>query len=796
MEIKELFKTMEYGPAPEQSQFAQDWLDKWQSKLKLYINGEWREAKSGEYVNALNPSTGKVLTQVSKAAKEDLEDAVQSAKNAQKAWYELGGHVRARYLYAIAREIQKSARLLAVLETMNNGKPIRETRDIDVPLVARHFYYHAGCAQLMDIEMADYEPVGVVGQIIPWNFPLLMMAWKIAPALSMGNTVVLKPASYTPVTAVLFAEICHNIGLPPGVVNIVTGPSIIGQELVRHPDVKKIAFTGSTSVGKWIRKESAGSGKKLSLELGGKSPFIVFEDADLDSAIEGVVDAIWFNQGEVCCAGSRLLVQESIAEKFIAKLRNRMEKLRVGDPLDKAVDMGAIVSPQQLETISDLVKVGIKEGGRVIQPSWQLPTQGFFYHPTLITDLEPASTIVQEEIFGPVLVSLTFRTPKEAVELANNTVYGLAASIWTEDINLALDIAPKVKAGSVWINCTNLFDAGSGFGGYKESGYGREGGKEGLFEYVVHKEEMKGFENEFTKLSVPEQTASKDTLHSIPSINRTPKLYVGGKQVRPDATYSIQVVNPSGQTIGEVGRGNRKDIRNAVHVGRSSLAKWGSYSGHNRAQILYYIAENLNQRRDEYVRRLEQVCGYSKEMGELEFDTTIKVIFMYAAFADKYDGLVHSTLTRHVTLAMNEPIGNFALLCPDEHPLLSFISIIIPPISMGNVVTVIPSEKYPLLATDFYQILETSDLPAGVVNIVTGYHNELLPFISSHHDIDAIWYFGSQENSFLVEESSATNMKRTWVSNGKKINWFNLTRAREFLRESTQVKNIWIPYGV
>ena len=796
MEIRELFKTMEYGPAPEQSQFAQDWLDKWQSKLKLYINGEWRKAKSGEYVNALNPSTGKVLTQVSKAGKEDLDEAVQSAKKAQKAWYDLGGHVRARYLYAIAREIQKNARLLAVLETMNNGKPIRETRDIDVPLVARHFYYHAGCAQLMDIEMADYEPVGVVGQIIPWNFPLLMMAWKIAPALSMGNTVVLKPASYTPVTAVLFAEICHNIGLPPGVVNIVTGPSVIGQELVRHPDVNKIAFTGSTSVGKWIRKESAGSGKKLSLELGGKSPFIVFEDADLDSAIEGVVDAIWFNQGEVCCAGSRLLVQESIAEKFIEKLRVRMEKLRVGDPLDKAIDMGAIVSPQQLETISNLVKVGIKEGGRLIKPSWQLPTQGFFYHPTLITDLEPASTIVQEEIFGPVLVSLTFRTPNEAVELANNTVYGLAASIWTEDINIALDSAPKVKAGSVWINCTNLFDAGSGFGGYKESGYGREGGKEGLFEYVVHKEELNGFENEFTKLSVSKPEMVKDPLESMPSINRTPKLYIGGKQVRPDATYSIQITNPSGQIVGEVGRGNRKDIRNAVHIGRNSLAKWNSYSGHQRAQILYYIAENLHQRRDEYVRRLEQVCGYFKEMAELEFDTTIKVIFMYAAFADKYDGLVHSTLSRHVTLAMNEPIGNFALLCPDENPLLSFISIIMPPIAMGNVVTVIPSEKYPLLATDLYQIFETSDLPDGVVNIVTGYHPEIISFLSNHQDIDAIWYFGSKENSFLVEENSATNMKRTWVSNGRKINWFNLTRAREFLRESTQVKNIWIPYGV
>jgi aldehyde dehydrogenase (NAD+) len=794
MEIKELFDSMEYGPAPENHQFAQEWLDKWNSKLKLYINGEWREAKSGEYVNAMNPATGTVLTQVSKAGKEDLEDAVKSAIMAQKKWFNIGGHSRARYIYAIARHIQKHARLFSVLETMNNGKPIRETRDIDIPLVARHFYYHAGWAQLMETELADYEPVGVVGQIIPWNFPLLMMAWKIAPAIAMGNTVILKPASYTPVTAILFAEICHEVGLPPGVVNIVTGPSAIGKEIVCHPDISKIAFTGSTEVGRWIRNASAGSGKKISLELGGKSPFIVFEDADLDSAIEGVVDAIWFNQGQVCCAGSRLIVQESIAENFINKLKIRMEKLRVGNPLDKAVDMGAIVSPQQLKTISDFVKIGAKEGGNIIQPSWKLPSDGYFFYPTLVTNLEPSSTIVQEEIFGPVLVSLTFRTPKEAVALANNTVFGLAASLWSEDINLALDIAPQIKAGSVWINCTNMFDAGSGFGGYKESGYGREGGKEGLFEYVKRKTSKSKNGNKFSKLA--SQGDVKPSTNHIPQINRTPKLYIGGKQVRPDATYVIHIKNPSGEVVGEVGRGNRKDVRNAVDIARKSLSGWSSKSGHNRAQVLYYIAENLNIRRDEFVDRLKYIVGYSQAQAEIEFDTSVQVIFAYASWADKYDGLVHSTLSRHVTLAMNEPIGNMAVICPNEHPLLSFISSIMPPIAMGNVITVVPSEQYPLLATDFYQILETSDVPGGVVNIITGYYDELITFLASHHDIDSIWYFGSKEGSQQVELESCSNMKRTWVSNGKTVDWFDFTRQRDFLRECTQVKNIWIPYGV
>src|SRR5438445_819610 len=441
-----------------------------------------------------------------------VEDA---ARAGFPGWSGPPGPARARYLYALAREVQRHARLLAVLESMDNGKSIRETRDLDIPLVARHFYHHAGWAQLQESEFAGATPVGVVGQIIPWNFPLLMVAWKVAPALAAGNTVVLKPAEFTPLTALAFAEIVAEAGLPPGVLNVITGDGRTGALLVDHPDVDKIAFTGSTEVGRVIRKATAGSGKKLSLELGGKSPFIVFDDADLDSVVEGVVDAIWFNQGQVCCAGSRLLVHEGVAERLVAKLRARMEKLRIGPPLDKAIDMGAIVAPVQLERIRGLVTKGVEEGATMWQPSWACPTEGYFYPPTLFTDVSPAATIAQVEIFGPVLVAMSFRTPKEALELATNTPYGLAASVWTENLNLAIDVAPKIKAGVVWINCTNVFDAASGFGGYRESGFGREGGREGMWEYLKPASETgKGKGERSARNPAPKRAARTAIPHS------------------------------------------------------------------------------------------------------------------------------------------------------------------------------------------------------------------------------------------------------------------------------------------
>jgi aldehyde dehydrogenase (NAD+) len=798
MSIADIFETMEYGPAPESAAPALAWLEARGRTFRHFVGGEWRDPAGGEWFETASPADGRPLARVAQGSAEDVDAAVAAAREALPAWQALDGHARARYLYALARHVQRHARLFAVLESLDNGKPIRESRDIDVPLVARHFYHHAGWAQLLESELPGHVGVGVVGQIIPWNFPLLMLAWKVAPALAAGNTVVLKPAEYTPLTALLFAELAREAGLPPGVLNVVTGDGRTGAAIVEHPGVDKIAFTGSTEVGRIIRTATAGTGKKLSLELGGKSPFVVFDDADLESVVEGVVDAIWFNQGQVCCAGSRILVQEGVAERLVARLRERMETLRVGDPLDKAVDIGAIVAPVQLEKIRELVERGRVEGATLWQPSWSCPREGCFYPPTLLTDVAPSSTVAQVEIFGPVVVLMTFRTPAEAVELANNTPYGLAASIWTESVNLALDVAPKVKAGTVWINSTNLFDAAAGFGGYRESGFGREGGIEGLWEYLKPRWEAEGrgaARREERKAKAPKPERQRGGGPVLPPIDRTAKLYVGGRQVRPDGGYSIPVHGPGGRVVGEVGLGNRKDVRNAVEAAAKARG-WARGTAHNRAQVLYYLAENLAARADEAARRIALMTG-DEAGAEREVDASIRRIYAYAAWADKYDGRVHATPLRNVTLAMNEPIGVVGVLCPDPAPLLGFVSTVMPLVAMGNAVVAVPSERWPLAATDFYQLLDTSDVPGGVVNIVTGRRDELAETLAAHDDVEAVWYFGGAEGSALVERLSAGNMKRTWVSHGRERDWHAAEQGegREFLRQATHVKNVWVPYG-
>lgn len=802
--VADVFRSMEYGPAPEADQPARQWLGKYERVFGHFINGEWTEP--GETFDVINPSNREVLARVTQGSKADVDSAVAAARAALPAWQALDGHARARYLYALARGIQKHARLFAVLESMDNGKSIRETRDIDIPLVARHFYHHAGWAQLLESEFPGYKGVGVVGQIIPWNFPLLMLAWKIAPALASGSTVVLKPAEFTPLTALLFCEVARELSLPPGVLNVVTGDGRTGSALVDHPDIDKIAFTGSTEVGRIIRRATAGSGKKLSLELGGKSPFIVYDDADLDSVVEGVVDAIWFNQGQVCCAGSRLLVQEGIADRVVEKLRARMEKLRVGPPLDKAVDMGAIVAPVQLERIRALVAQGKEEGATMWQPSWACPTDGYFYPPTLFTDVTPSSTIAQVEIFGPVLVSMTFRTPEESVALANNTPYGLAASVWTESINLALDIAPKLKSGVVWINSTNLFDASSGFGGYRESGFGREGGREGMWEYLKrakrsadHAKPVARSTGSRKKLDIPLTGAESREARAesqLPPIDRTPKLFIGGKQVRPDQGYSRRILGPDGARVGEVPEGNRKDLRNAVEAAHGAWKSWSKATGHLRGQILYYVAENLSSRADEFAARLSAMDGRSKRESAREVDASIRRLFAYAAWADKWDGAVHNVPIRGVALAMHESIGVMGIAASEEFPLLGFVSTVAPSIAVGNTVVAIPSQAYPLAATDFYSVLETSDVPDGVINIVTGDKKVLAKILAEHDDVESLWYFGDREGVKSVELASASNMKRTWAT-WQFRDWLDAEdgEGREFLREATQVKNIWVPYG-
>jgi aldehyde dehydrogenase (NAD+) len=793
MSIAEKFVSMEYGPAPEDSKEAQAWLQRHDHRFTHFINGAWQAPAAGKYFDTIDPSNGEKLASVAQGSSADIDAAVHSARAAFPKWRAQTPHVRARYLYALARLVQKHSRLLAVLETMDNGKPIRESRDIDIPLVARHFYHHAGWAQLLDQEFPEFEPCGVVGQIIPWNFPLLMAAWKIAPALATGNTVVLKPAEFTPLTALAFAEFCQEAELPAGVVNIVTGDGSTGEALVKHCDVDKIAFTGSTEVGRAIRTATATTPKRLSLELGGKSPFIVFDDADLDSAVEGLVDGIWFNQGQVCCAGSRLLMQESIAETLMAKIKDRMSALRVGPPLDKAIDIGAIIARVQLDRIQHMVEQGIADGATCWQPSMALPERGFYYPPTLLSNVHPTSIVAQQEIFGPVLAAMTFRTPREAVELANNTVYGLAACVWSENINVLLHVAAQLKAGVVWVNCTNLFDASCGFGGYRESGYGREGGREGLLEYL----QLPWFKNA-PKLpgarpaAVPQMSVEPQS--GTPAIDRTVKLYIGGKQVRPDSGYSMEVHSADGRLLGEASLGNRKDIRNAVEAARKAEG-WARATAHNRAQVLYYLAENVSRRRDEIIHGLAAVVG--AKQAEAELDLSIERIFSYAAWADKFDGAVHNPPFRNIALAMNESLGTVGIICPTETPLLGFLSLVLPALAMGNTVIAVPSELYPLITADLYQLFDTSDLPGGSVNIVTGYASELLKTLAEHDDVDAIWCFTDETNAAAAKSMSVGNLKQVWTNEGRSIDWFNPKQAegRWFLEHATQVKNIWVPYG-
>ncbi|TVP70421.1 MAG: aldehyde dehydrogenase family protein, partial [Rhodobacteraceae bacterium] len=607
---------------------------------------------------------------------------------------------------------------------------------------------------------------GVCGQIIPWNFPLLMLAWKIAPALASGNTVVLKPAEYTPLTALLFAEICVEAGLPAGVVNIVTGDGATGQALVAHDGVDKIAFTGSTEVGRAIRRATAGSGKALTLELGGKSPFIVLVDADLDAAVEGVGDAVWFNQGEVCCAGARILVAEAVARPFRDKLLARMARLRVGDPLDKSTDIGAIVHPRQLARIRDLLAQGIAAGG--VLHAGAAP-EGCYCAPHVMLEVSPANPCFNEEIFGPVATVTTFRTPAEALTLANNTRYGLAASIWSENLTVAMDLAAKLKAGVVWINATNLFDANAPFGGMRESGFGREGARAGMTAYLRAAGSSRAAVPEATLDPLP-QPLARD------GIDRTHKLYIGAAQKRADSGQSYSVTDGA-RLLGHAPLGSRKDIRNAVEAAQKASG-WSAMSGHQRAQVLYFLGENLSARESD----LRDFAPAS------EIEAAISRCFYYAAWADKFDGRVHETLSGHVTLAMQHPFGVMGLICAEEASLLGFMSLVLPAIAMGNRVVAIPSASAPLAALEMSQVFACSDLPAGVINTVCGPVAALAETLSEHEDVAALWC-AQPAVAAAVERASAGNLKPVWQVADP------CAQGPAFLHAATQTKSIWVPYG-
>ncbi|CAH1799054.1 unnamed protein product [Owenia fusiformis] len=808
--ITSIFESMSYGPAPEAPNVAQAWLDDHKRDFGLFIDNKWVKPEGRKSYQTKNPATGEVLAATCQATQEDVDIAVKSSRKAYESWSKLSCHARARHLYSIARHVQKHHRLISVVESLDNGKPFRETRDADIALVVRHFYHHAGWAQLMDTEMREWKSVGVIGAIVPWNFPLMLLTWKVAPALAMGNTVVLKPATYTRLSALLFAEICAEAGLPPGVFNVVTGSGAMGSMLAGHVDVDKVAFTGSTGVGQTLRRLTAGTGKKLSLELGGKSPIIVFESADLDSAVEGIIDAIYFNQGQVCSAGSRLLVQESVQEKLIAKLKERMTHLRVGNGMDKVIDMGAVVDESQRKTIDEYVEEARKEGAEVYQASASIPEKGLFYPPTLITNVQTVSRVVVEEIFGPVLVVLPFRTAKEAVALGNNTIYGLGGSVWTEQIGLALEVALNIKAGAVWVNAHNLFDAAAGFGGYKQSGFGRDGGKEGLYEYAKPKWEerarpavqdsnLKTFGATVQSRPTIDQNTPKiaNKQGELPTIDRTYKMYYGGAQKRPDAPYSRPITSPEGKVLGHVGEANRKDVRNAVEAAHKAAPGWGKRAAHNRAQIVYYMAENLELRRDEFAQNIVEMTGKTLEDAQLEVDLSTQRLFHWGAYCDKYGGSVQETTLYGATVKIHEPVGVIGICCPDDFPLLGFVSLFAPAVIRGNAIIIVPSQTHPLAALNFYQVFDTSDLPAGVVNILTGDRDHVAKYLTEHQDIQSMWYFGSAEGSRFVEYTSAENVKRTWVNYGIPRDWANPEQGQgeEFLYQSIQCKNIWIPMG-
>jgi aldehyde dehydrogenase (NAD+) len=738
----------------EDSKPATDWIASHNNGLfGMFINGEWKVDESRDKYASIRPATGETMCHTTQGTNGDIDDAIKAARAAAGPWAALSGHERAKHIHAIVRGLQKHAGLLALVEAMDNGKPIGETANADIPLTIRHFAYHAGWAQVMEEAMPNHKPVGVIGQIIPWNFPLLMLAWKVAPALAMGNTLVLKPAPSTRLTAALFCDILMEVGLPPGVVNIVSGDNGMASHLANHPGVDKVAFTGSTNVGKLIQRQLAGTNKKLSLELGGKAPVIVYESADLDAAVEGIVTAIWFNQGQVCCAGSRLLVQESVRDELVAKLKVRMEKLKVGDSLDKTANMGAIIDDTQKGRIEEFMRIGKAEGAEIYQVA-KCPKVGCFFPPTIVTNVDETSTLVKEEIFGPVLTVLTFKTPNDAIRMANNTNYGLSAGIWTKDINLAHETAISCKAGIVWVNCHNMFDAAAGFGGYKESGFGREGGREGLNEYAKYAWKSAGVQTVTQAIKDGEADWCK------------PKS----------------------------GDGGMKDAKDAVDTAVKAFDVWGRRGAYDRAQVLFYLAEDLAVRQQEFAERLDAVTGCGIAAGNKEVEMSISRLFTYAAHADKMGGAVQEVPMYGLTLGVNEPVGVIGMVLGDDCPLLQFVSCFAPAICRGNTVVIAPSVKFPKAANDLFAALAKSDLPAGVLNILSGEKSVIAKTLAEHEAVNGMWYFGDTEGCYNVQKSSAVNMKRLLVCCENR-DWMNdkQSQGEEFLKACVEVKNIWFP---
>ncbi len=785
-----------FGPAPESDADMRAWLKKHNGKFGHFINGKWVKPSSGTYFKTIAPATGEVLAEIAMGNADDVDLAMKAAAKALPKWSDKeDGFMRAKYLIALARALQQYARELAVVESRDGGKPIRESRDIDIPLCVRHLYHHAGWAQVLESEFPGRKPGGVIAQIIPWNFPLLMFVWKIAPALAAGNTVVIKPAETTSLSVLRFVKIIQEVGLPPGVINIVTGAGETGATIVNHPTPWKVAFTGSTGVGQIIRKATASTDKKLTMELGGKGPFIVCEKADLHAAVEGVMDGGFLNQGHVCCAGTRILVQESVADEFTRLLKARIEKMVVGDSLDKGVDMGAINSPEQYATIKTMIDLAPREGATVWQPEGcSLPVGGCFLPPTLLLGVQPTDTVVREEIFGPVLTVMTFRRPSDAIALANNTKYGLAGSVWSQDIDTAMHIASAVNCGVFWINSANVFDASAPFGGNLMSGFGREGGRAGM-------EDVLKFDfNEPSKRNIGTSNG-KEVIWSPPELHKTHKMLVGGKRVRADRGTSFPIHSSLYGTTNFIGAfcdANRKDVRNAEEAARKAIGAWKKKSGHQRGQLLFYIAEQLQEHRDRLIAEIMIQTGYSIVEAEGEVDTSIERLYRWAAYADKHGGTVQQVNAgRFLVNSVNEPIGVLGIRAPDDWPLLGLINSIAPAIAMGNTVVTIAG-KHPLCAKTLIDVIQDSDIPGGVINLLTAKDpDKIAILLAEHEDVNAIWAWTGDVTCAKINSASQHNMKRTWTHH-KPFDWIGPQGANKdyVLRQAVQVKTIWVPYGV
>jgi aldehyde dehydrogenase (NAD+) len=775
-----------YSPAPESTEIVS--VD---DTYGLFVDGSFVEPMSGEYFKTINPATEEVLAAIPEAGERDVDSAVAAASHALDRWSRVPPADRAKYLFRLARALQERSRELAVLESMNGGKPIRESRDVDVPLTVAHFFYYAGWADKLDYAFPGRSaaPVGVCAQVIPWNFPLLMLAWKIAPALAAGNTVVLKPAETTPLTALAFAAICRQVDLPAGVVNIITGAGSTGAALVRHAGVDKVAFTGSTEVGKEIQRAVAGTGKRLTLELGGKAANVIFEDAPLDQAIEGIVNGIFFNQGHVCCAGSRLLVQESVADRLLAKLKRRLGTLRLGDPLDKNTDIGAINSRQQLDKIRQLVGLGVDEGAQLYQAPCELPERGFWFPPTLFTGVSQSHRIAREEIFGPVLSVMTFRTPDEAVEKANNTTYGLSAGIWTDKGSRILWLADRMRAGVVWANTFNRFDPTSPFGGYKESGFGREGGRHGLEGYVNlvgPSGRLPARRRRATARRAPGSRTGSGSRRV--EVRKTYKLFVAGGLTRSESGRSYEVFGHDGELLAHAVRASRKDLRDAVVAARKVSGSWARATAYNRGQVLYRIAEMMESRRAELAAEVARAEGGDAD-GQV--DDAIDTWVWYAGWADKLAqvaGAANPVAGPYFNLTVPEPTGVVGIVAPGRPSLAGLVERLAPALCGGNAVIAIASETAPLPAVTLAETIATADVPAGVVNVLTGRHDELAPVAAAHLDIDALDITGVDDDAReKIERAAAGNVKRIIGRAGGPSPY----EATAFM----EMKTVWHPKG-